>query len=284
MSTPSACGRSWAPETRAASERQKLENNLLCCAPATTTGAGACSWLSLRRGDTAHCMVVQVERCRLFWSSSDPFLFRTTYRGDIRARSFPTPVACTFALGRSCAALVARAAGAMPRETTPLVGGSPGPPPMLTHISRRLSALQPVALRRNSMRGTDDIIPAMGKWGSFLFLSNLITGAAVGCAWAVRLWAALGLASPLVAACGERVCRASGARTTVAGGHCRGTATGTLLGTLGTFGGTLRLLPRTNENRRCGMARPLWRAPDALARCAPQDPACLRFPPPTRRV
>ena len=66
----------------------------------------------------------------------------------------------------------------MPRESTPLMGGGPGPPPALVqHISRRLSALQPVALRRNSMRGTEDVIPAMGKLGSFLFLSNLITGA-----------------------------------------------------------------------------------------------------------
>jgi hypothetical protein len=63
----------------------------------------------------------------------------------------------------------------MSRETTPLVGG--GPPQFVKHMSRRLSALQPVALRRNSMRDAEDVIPAMGKLGSFLFLSNLITGA-----------------------------------------------------------------------------------------------------------
>ncbi len=66
-------------------------------------------------------------------------------------------------------------------ETTPLMAG-PGPPlallhPPLAHLHRRLSALAPTALRRNSMRGTEHLVPAMGSMGSFLFLSNLITGA-----------------------------------------------------------------------------------------------------------
>jgi hypothetical protein len=67
-------------------------------------------------------------------------------------------------------------------ETTPLMGGSGPGPPLLASVSRRLSALgnSHSALRRNSMRGTEHLVPAMGKLGSFLFLSNLITGA--GCA------------------------------------------------------------------------------------------------------
>ncbi len=53
---------------------------------------------------------------------------------------------------------------------------------MVSRLTRRLSALaQPLTLRRNSMRGTETMVPAMGKLGSFLFLSNLITGAC-------RLW------------------------------------------------------------------------------------------------
>ena len=86
----------------------------------------------------------------------------------------------------------------MSRETTPLVGGGPGPPLLVQHISRRLSALQPVALRRNSMRDTEDVIPAMGKLGSFLVLSNLITGAlqprSLGLPLARALWAPPGRA------------------------------------------------------------------------------------------
>ena len=79
------------------------------------------------------------------------------------------------------AARAASMGGAL--ETTPLMAG-PGPPlallhPPLAHLHRRLSALAPTALRRNSMRGTEHLVPAMGSMGSFLFLSNLITGAHV---------------------------------------------------------------------------------------------------------
>ena len=63
------------------------------------------------------------------------------------------------------------------RENTPLIGGGPGPPhAVLQQVTRRLSSL-PSALRRNSMRGDAHLVPAVGKLGSFLFLSNLITGA-----------------------------------------------------------------------------------------------------------
>ena len=48
----------------------------------------------------------------------------------------------------------------------------------LTRLGRRISAIPgSFSLRRNSMRGTERVVPAMGKLGSFLFLSNLITGA-----------------------------------------------------------------------------------------------------------
>lgn len=45
-------------------------------------------------------------------------------------------------------------------------------------VGRRLgTAIPTFALRRNSIRGTERLVPSMGKLGSFLFLSNLITGA-----------------------------------------------------------------------------------------------------------
>jgi len=59
-------------------------------------------------------------------------------------------------------------------ETTPLLSGLPGPPGVVSRVSRRLSAL-PQALKRTP-RG-QVLVPAMGSFGSFLFLSNLITGA-----------------------------------------------------------------------------------------------------------
>ncbi len=85
------------------------------------------------------------------------------------------------------------------RETTPLMGGGPGPPglpPLVSTLQRRLSALSPTALRRNSMRGTEHLVPAMGKLGSFLFLSNLITGARQPGPVAVPARAARGVVPP----------------------------------------------------------------------------------------
>jgi hypothetical protein len=105
-------------------------------------------------------------------------------------------------------------------ETTPLMAG-PGPP--LAHLHRRLSALAPTALRRNSMRGTEHLVPAMGKLGSFLFLSNLITGARA--AWArLRRARMCNIAQPDrgdgEALLGLRGCAASACVAAAVGGRC----------------------------------------------------------------
>jgi hypothetical protein len=66
-------------------------------------------------------------------------------------------------------------------QTVPLLGLHSKEAHMtLTRLGRRISAIPSTfSLRRNSMRQTERIVPAMGKLGSFLFLSNLITGACV---------------------------------------------------------------------------------------------------------
>lgn len=64
-------------------------------------------------------------------------------------------------------------------ETTPLLGQQAGQPAVPWTSVRRVSGAagqQNKAVRRNSMRNTAKLVPAMGTFGSFLFLSNLITG------------------------------------------------------------------------------------------------------------
>jgi hypothetical protein len=175
-------------------------------------------------------------------------------------------------------------------ETTPLMGGGPGPP-LLASVSRRLSALgsSHSALRRNSMRGTEHLVPAMGKLGSFLFLSNLITGAC--CMWRV-IAGCRRCASALVALLGLLAWRSRcpcgawrphGWQLAARHAACEVPARRPRPhGGLGPESMPLCSARRCNANIPSVVAAPVGAAADALPRCSPQGPACWPSPPPTR--